>query len=367
MKLSVCLIVKNEEETLPRLLPCVKQFADEIVIVDTGSNDRTRSIIRDYADMWDLFPFRNDFAAARNHAFSLATGDRLMWLDADDVIPEASIAGLLGYKKESPPFDAVYLPYCTAFDEDGNPTFRFWRERIVKRSANPIWVGRVHETLSFTGTSGKMEIPIHHASVKKSYTTRNLDIYRDMEKNKEFFSPRDLFYFGRELYYHGYYEEALRKLKQVLIEPGAWIEDRVSAGRFAAAAEEALQHPADALALLYSLFAFSPIRPDIACDIGRICFRRKDYRGAIAWYRAALFLPLPENGFVSLDAAGYTPAIGLCLAYDKLGEREKASVYNDLAGLYHPNNQAYLYNRSYFQGIGIAQVMDPLHILLSEA
>ena len=81
--LSLCMIVKNEEDVLGRCLSCMDGIADEIVIVDTGSTDRTREIALQFTSKVYDFPWRDDFAAARNFAFSKATMDYTLWLDAD--------------------------------------------------------------------------------------------------------------------------------------------------------------------------------------------------------------------------------------------------------------------------------------------
>ena len=70
---SVCMIVKNEEDNLPGCLDCLKDIADELVIVDTGSSDRTKEIAASYgAKVYD-FAWTDSFAEARNFAFSKAT------------------------------------------------------------------------------------------------------------------------------------------------------------------------------------------------------------------------------------------------------------------------------------------------------
>lgn len=84
--ISVCMIVKNEEEVLARCLACITSFADEIVIVDTGSTDKTKEIAASFTDDVYDFPWCDDFSKARNYSFSKATQDFIMWLDADDVI-----------------------------------------------------------------------------------------------------------------------------------------------------------------------------------------------------------------------------------------------------------------------------------------
>ena len=87
--ISLCMIVKNEERNLPRCLDSVQDLVDEIVIVDTGSSDATRAAALRYTHRVYDFPWRDDFAAARNFAFDQGTMDYLMWLDADDVLEEA--------------------------------------------------------------------------------------------------------------------------------------------------------------------------------------------------------------------------------------------------------------------------------------
>ena len=83
---SLCMIVKNEEAVIGRCLESVQGMVDEIIIVDTGSEDRTKEIVERYTDKIYDFSWRDDFAAARNYSFSLASGDFILWLDADDVI-----------------------------------------------------------------------------------------------------------------------------------------------------------------------------------------------------------------------------------------------------------------------------------------
>ena len=86
--ISLCMIVKNEEDVLGRCLDSVADLVDEIVIVDTGSTDRTREIAARFTDQIFDFPWQDDFAAARNESFAHATMDYCMWLDADDVLLE---------------------------------------------------------------------------------------------------------------------------------------------------------------------------------------------------------------------------------------------------------------------------------------
>ena len=94
-RITVCLIVKNEEQFLAQCLKSVRGFAAQIVVVDTGSTDRTVEIAREFGAEIYSFAWCDDFAAARNAALEHATGDWILMLDADEELPAAQHATLL--------------------------------------------------------------------------------------------------------------------------------------------------------------------------------------------------------------------------------------------------------------------------------
>lgn len=83
-KLTLCMIVKNERENLPRCLASVKPYVQEMIVVDTGSDDGTPEIAANYGANVSYFEWCDDFAAARNYAISQASGDWILVLDADE-------------------------------------------------------------------------------------------------------------------------------------------------------------------------------------------------------------------------------------------------------------------------------------------
>ena len=94
-RISLTMIVRDEQENLPACLGSVRGIFDEVVVVDTGSKDRTREIARDFGARVFEFAWIDDFAAARNEALSHATGDYAFWLDADDVVDPPERENLL--------------------------------------------------------------------------------------------------------------------------------------------------------------------------------------------------------------------------------------------------------------------------------
>lgn len=122
--------------------------------------------------------------------------------------------------------------YNIAFDEYGNPTFSYRRNRLVKRNRNFRWCGAVHEYLEVSGNILSSDIAVTHRKIDKKKGRsfgRNLKIYERRLKKGEDFSPRDLYYFANELKDHGQYEKAIKYYKQFLASKKGWIEDVIAA------------------------------------------------------------------------------------------------------------------------------------------
>ena len=209
-KISLCMIVKNEEKVLRRCLDAAKRFADEIIVVDTGSDDSTREIARAYTDKVYDFEWNYDFSAARNYSFSKAESEYVMWLDADDVVRDEETVKINAWKK-NPDADTLYCFYDASFDSNGNPTFTFMRERIMKNDGRAVWKGFIHECVTPFGKVVKSDIRIEHRPRpdKPKKIDRNLEIYRKNIQKGARLNARDKFYYGKELLTNGYTEEGI--------------------------------------------------------------------------------------------------------------------------------------------------------------
>ena len=350
--ISLCMIVKNEEDVLGRCLDSVADLVDEIVIVDTGSTDRTREIAARFTDQIFDFPWQDDFAAARNESFAHATMDYCMWLDADDVLLEEDREKFLALKEGlSPAVSVVMAPYHTGFDKDGRVTFLYYRERIIKNRAGMHWAGAVHEVVTPVGAVLYADFAVTHRKTHPSDPDRNLRIYQAQLDAGKKLEPRQQFYYGRELYYHQRWEDALEVFEQFLKEGRGWVENNIDACCLCAYCQKELGHAQEELAVLLRTFAYDQPRAEVCCEIGRWFFQKENYRQAAYWYTLALTCTRDDQrgSFVSLDCYGYLPCIQLCVCYSHLGNLKIAITFNELAAAYKPVSPAVCYNREVFR------------------
>ncbi|MDF2713726.1 MAG: glycosyltransferase [Paenibacillus sp.] len=349
--ISVCLIVKNEEEALPFCLNDVSGIADEIVIVDTGSTDRTKEIALSFgASVYD-FEWIDDFAAARNYAFAKATQQYILWLDADDRIKEKDRLLLADLKRTlDPSVDSVSMHYNLAFDGDGNVTQSLRRNRLVKREREFKWFGAVHEYLQVGGNIVHSEAAITH-SKKKSYTDRNLQIYRKRRQRGEAFTARDLYYYANELRDHAYYEEAAEQYEEFLGTSQGWVEDNISASWKLADCYGHLCEREKQISALLGSFEYDLPRAECCCRLGALFLDAGELDKAVYWYELATTLTRSETSMGSVDYAAWTwlPHLQLCVCLDRMGQHEKAKLHNDIALTYNPEHPSMLYNKQYFE------------------
>lgn len=345
-EISLCMIVKNEEDVIGRLLENVSDLFDEIIICDTGSTDKTCEIASKFTDKIYHFEWCDDFSKARNYAFSKGTKEYLMWLDADDIIKEKD--EFLDFKNNlSSNVDIVYMPYHTGFDEDGNTTFKFYRERIVKRDKGYMWVEPVHEVIDCSGKSIFCEVGVYHDKLKHGSSTRNLDI---LAKNKETLSTRLKYYYARELKDNGKTQDAILAYEDFLSENG-YFEDCITACYDLAECYSKFGDYKSAVNSALKGLSYNGLNAKLCCKLGDIYFEQFNYERAKEWYIAATNLKPPKQcfGFFQAEFYDFYPFLQLCVAEDRLGNFEEANAYNEKAGALKPNHPAVKSNREYFK------------------
>jgi glycosyltransferase involved in cell wall biosynthesis/tetratricopeptide (TPR) repeat protein len=140
-KLSVCLIIKNEEQFLAQCLKSIRALAQQIIVVDTGSKDRTMEIAEEFGAEIHSFAWCDDFAAARNAALEHATGDWILMLDADEELPAAEHEKIRADMKKSDVI-ALRLPLVNREKENEGQSFV---PRLFRNAPGVYYSGRIHE------------------------------------------------------------------------------------------------------------------------------------------------------------------------------------------------------------------------------
>ncbi len=149
MSLSVCMIVKNEERFLEDCLKSVHDVADQIVVVDTGSTDRTVEIARSFHAEIHSFAWQNDFSAARNESIKYATGDWVLWIDADERLMPESISELKKLLKPEPK-PLAYVVQIHNLQKDGRNYKLSGAHRLFTNHRGIHFTGRIHEQVVYS-------------------------------------------------------------------------------------------------------------------------------------------------------------------------------------------------------------------------
>jgi glycosyltransferase involved in cell wall biosynthesis len=177
-RVSACLITLNEEENLPRALASLAGIADEIVVVDSGSTDRTEQIARQYGAAF-FFRAWTNYAEQKNHAADCANNEWILSMDADEEVSSLLHTLLLEWKKRTPEFSVYEMArrtwYLGAWIRHSGwyPDFQ---RRLYRRDA-ARFCGIVHESLRFDGKAGRLSGDLLHYTVR-SFDEHELNVER---------------------------------------------------------------------------------------------------------------------------------------------------------------------------------------------
>ena len=231
--ISVCMIVKNEEAVLARCLDSLKGIAEEIIIVDTGSTDRTKEIAEKYTDKIYDVVWVNDFSAARNFAFSKATMEYIYSADADEVLEEKDRQKFLQLKQVLlPEIEIVEMIYVNP--EDCNMVYNFTREprpKLFRRLREFRWIDPIHETVALHPVVYDSDIEIMHLP-EKLHSGRDFEaLQRELSRTGRL-SDRLYSMYAKELFISGGKEdfsEAEQWFRERLAQPDISADARTEA------------------------------------------------------------------------------------------------------------------------------------------
>jgi hypothetical protein len=293
MGLSVFLVVRDEERFVGECLRRVRPFADEMIVVDTGSRDRTREICRALGAVVYETAWEDDFAKARNFALDHCREDWVLYLDADEWVVSETASCL---RHLSPQHDAYFVSIVNMADLEGRRGIdAFESIRIFRRRPEHRFEGAVHEqilpALERTGARiGRLDLVVHHFGYvpevieAKGKAGRNLAIFQQRADD----TPSGRLHLARELMLAGDWTEAVGRLQALLadsaVEPRSPVslyahlslcECHVQLGQFAELGRVA----ADGEALFPTQAEFTFYRAAAHAHLGR----RKEAVQALLW------------------------------------------------------------------------------------
>ncbi len=364
--ISLCMIVKNEEKYIGNCLKSICDLVDEIIIVDTGSTDKTKEICKQFTDKIYDFKWVNDFAKARNFSFEKATSDYIMWLDADDILIEKdrikfkSLKDNLNNIQE----DFISMEYNYSFDKYGNPQLTLRRNRLIKKSINPKWIGFVHEVIDLNVNDAfKSDVVVTHTR-SHSNTDRNLQIFEERRRAGEVFSTRDTLYYAKELFYNNKYYFAINEFKKFLSCDDIWIEDKIDAlikmsecyrgleneklkQSFKDSGKNLLDRRREPL---FETFKLTYPRAEALYRIANSYLEEERFYEAIFYLESIFSAPYPKNcaGFLNSEMWNFLPHLQLCYAYYCIGDVNKSIYHHNECMKLRPEHESVKSNDLYF-------------------
>jgi len=222
--LSVCMIVRDEEANIGRALQSISGVADEVIVVDTGSSDRTAAIAGEAGARVVLFAWADDFAAARNESLRHATGEWILYIDADEELVEPHsealrqlIASLAKHEL------GALIEIDNPVDQAGQNSVVGQQWRLFRNGAGIHFEGRIHEQLRWPDGEPNLR-PAHSHGVRllhHGYVDDGQLLARKGERNRRLLElslaehpnePAYHFFLGRQYVWEGRFEEALAPL-----------------------------------------------------------------------------------------------------------------------------------------------------------
>ena len=208
-RISLCVITLNEEQDLPRLLKSVQGLAEEIVLVDSGSTDRTLEIARAAgARVFERELLH--YADQKNFAAAQAAEDWILFLDADEGLSEELIKSIRGWKLHDPQFAVYEIPRLAWFLGAWIHHSRWypdWQRRLYNRR-KAQFSGAIHESLKFEGPVGRLRGDLLH------YTARSLEDLLRKRDDYSTLSAKAMYESGRRSW----------RMARWLATPWTWIQ-----------------------------------------------------------------------------------------------------------------------------------------------
>lgn len=333
------MIVKNEEGQIADCLAAIRSVVDEIIVVDTSSTDGTREVAREMGAKVFEFPWTNDFSAARNESIRRATGQYILWMDADDRMDPEEIEKLRQIKSQLSPYrpKAYYLIIQSHALHEGVSSF--YQMRLFPKKPGVLFEGRVHEQVVFS--LQRLKIPLEYLPIRIRHTGYSdlTTIKRKFERNWAILEadikkdPNNLisrYYGARTLGGLGRYQEAIEYIQKITEnqtiqkkEKAFYLQSATLLGQIFLK----LNLFPEAKLLFNKLVLEYPDDPMVQYELGESYYLAGNYEKACPPLRRSLELPLELSIFpVNQEQFAYGQFHALCQCYKQLGMREQAGM-----------------------------------------
>jgi GT2 family glycosyltransferase/Flp pilus assembly protein TadD len=336
-RISLSMIVKNEEANLPDCLASAADLVDEIVIVDTGSTDRTKEVAARFSARIFDFPWCDDFSAARNESLNHTSGEWVFWLDADDRLDEDNRRKLRNLFGNLNGESAAYVMKCICLPDQQTGTITAVDHiRLFRNHPAIRWQHRVHEQiLAAVRKAGSevrfTDVAVHHTgycdgALRRKKLERDLRLL-NLEKAERPDDPFTLFNFGAIYQELGRHTEAIPLLRRSLerSEPSDSITHKLYA--LIAGCHRALGQVPEAIAVCQEGLKRFPDDIELLFVQGVLLRERGELAPAAASLERVLTVQPPKQ-FGSMDAGvrGYKARHNLAVVYHQQGRAAEAEA-----------------------------------------
>ena len=288
---SLCMIVKNEEAVLARCLDSLCDIMDEIIIVDTGSTDKTKEIAKKYTDKVFDYQWCDDFADARNFASSMAVGDYIYTADADEYLDHENREKLFQLKKIMlPEIEIVQMLYHTPVELSTVYNFEEeYRPKLYKRLRTFTWIDQIHETLRIDPVVYDSDIVVEHRPLT-DHASRDFKAFERIVSDGKRLSKKLHHMYAMELFRSGDDEDFLKSeefFKRTLEEDSRSIDEVKEA--FCVLAR-CYRLKGDTVSFMECALkdAATSSCAEICCELGVYYESVKNISEAAMWYQNAL-------------------------------------------------------------------------------
>lgn len=187
MSLSLCMIVKNEEMSIGRCLSSVRNIVDEMIIVDTGSTDKTMEIAKSFGSKVLDFEWNDNFSDARNYSLKHATGDWILLMDADDELDEENKLKIINLLSEDKPVDAYFLVTLSYLGEEAcSEVSKNLNVRLIRNKRGYYFSGMIHEQIYSNILRVNPDARIENKDISINhygYLNKNIELHEKRKRN----------------------------------------------------------------------------------------------------------------------------------------------------------------------------------------